>query len=308
MANHVLPAGPFSLDKTGMEQVKQEFHLSVGGVGLRVVSRVPLAMGKSAGAFLSSPSGNEVTINVTALEQILDLIRAKSCGEDILFFYYRDSTYLYAVARPGVDGSVSTAVCTPDFYRVDLYLNLHDFPGLRLTLDFVLQLFPLRRLLFLHQAVVLHSSRVNVGGRAIVFSAPSQTGKSTQAELWQQYAGAEIVSNDRSILRQEPDGFFTYGYPVDGSSPVFDNKRIPLGAVVILSQGKENQVERLPVLPAVHCLTGQTMVMPWGQEGNAVGQFWLELAAGYPVYRLVCRPDEEAVSCLRKRLETDGVI
>ncbi|MCD8383328.1 MAG: hypothetical protein LUC30_10550 [Clostridiales bacterium] len=288
--------------------MEQEFHLSVGGVNIRVVSRLPLTVSDGVAHFLVPYFGNAVTITVKALEKDFDLTCAQTVGQDVHFTYYRDSESLYAVAIPGVDGSVSTAVYTPDFSEATLYINLRAFPDLRLTVDFVLQLFPLRQLLFLHQAVVLHSSRVNVGGKAIVFSAPSQTGKSTQAGLWQQYAGAEIVSNDRSILRQETDGFLTYGYPIDGSSPVFDNKRIPLGAVVMLAQGKENRVERLPVLSAVRCLTGQTVATPWDQTGNDVGQLWLNFAAVYPVYRLTCRPDREAVSCLKNRLERDGVI
>ncbi len=290
-----------------MEQT--EFHLSVGGVNIRMVSELPLTVSDGVEHFLASPYDDTVTITVKALERVFDLSCAQTIGQDVHFTYYRDSSFLYAVAIPGVDGSVSTAVYTTDFSEATLYINLRAFPELRLTVDFVLQLFPLRQLMFLHQAVVLHSSRVNVNGKAIVFSAPSQTGKSTQAGLWQQYAGAEIVSNDRSILRQETDGFFTYGYPIDGDSPIFDSKRIPLGAVVILAQGKENQVERLSVLSAVHCLTGQTMAaMPWDQTGNALGQLWLNLAAVYPVYRLTCRPDREAVFCLRERLERDGVI
>ena len=47
------------------------------------------------------------------------------------------------------------------------------------------------RMLAEHGGVVLHSSYIiTQRGEALLFSAPSGTGKSTQAELWRKFAGA----------------------------------------------------------------------------------------------------------------------
>lgn len=51
-------------------------------------------------------------------------------------------------------------------------------------------LFALERRMLQKDSFILHSAYIRHRGRAILFSAPSGTGKSTQASLWAQYAGA----------------------------------------------------------------------------------------------------------------------
>ena len=55
-------------------------------------------------------------------------------------------------------------------------------------------LFALERRMLQKDSFILHSAYIRHRGRAILFSAPSGTGKSTQASLWAQYAGAEIIT------------------------------------------------------------------------------------------------------------------
>ncbi len=290
-----------------MKQKINEFYLSIGDIKIKVLSELPLIASEGLQHFFV-PSDNAVTIYVKELKENICIDGAMLYGEDLHFSYYKDSQYYYSIAKAGVDGSVSSAVYTSDFKECTLYINENDFPGVIQNVDMVLQLFPFRHLLFIHHGIILHSSRVVVNGKAILFSAPSQTGKSTQANLWEHYAGAEIVSNDRSIIRQKNDDFYTYGYPIDGSDPIYDNSRIPLGTIVILSQGSENHVERLSVLPAIQNVLEQTVNNPWDDNGSVVRDFWLNLVERYPIYHLTCRPDKEAVMCLKERLEKDEVI
>ncbi|MCD7756078.1 MAG: hypothetical protein LUJ09_07120 [Firmicutes bacterium] len=286
--------------------MEHSLQFSFAGVGVRLVSSRPLSVSPGLLRFLAPPCAG-VTISVRPLQEGFPPAGASPCGDDMHFCYYRWGDRFCAVAKPGRDGSVSTAVFTDDFSEATLYTNDVCFPNAVTTADKALALFPLRQILLRYGAVTLHSSRIYTQGRAIVFSAPSQTGKTTQAGLWQRYAGAEIVSNDRSLLRQEDGALYTYGFPIDGSSPVYHNGRIPLGAVVMLAQGAENQVERLRPMEAVRCLMGQTAMLPLSPPGQ-LAQFWLTLTEGYPVYRLTCRPDAQAVACLKDRLNRDGVI
>ena len=49
--------------------------------------------------------------------------------------------------------------------------------------------------------VILHSSFISRQGEGILFTAPSGTGKSTQADLWKRHEeGVTIINGDRSIL------------------------------------------------------------------------------------------------------------
>ncbi len=281
--------------------------LSVGGVVLGLFSDLPLKMLPGTAAFQCNGVPT-VSVRVIPVDE-LPLTAGDVCGDDGIFRYYRDGAYFYELAKPGTDGSVSLAVYPRSFGRVTLYVNEGAFPGVVRTVDKVLQLLPMKQLLAHFGAFLLHSSRISYHGKAILFTAPSQTGKTTQARLWREYSGAEIVGNDRTLLRMVGGEIITSGYPVDGSSPVYSSEELPLGAVVVLRQGPENRIQRLSVASSLRFLMEQTALDAWnGTERGSAQLFWLELAGRCPVYLLSCRPDEGAVQCLKNQLEEDEVI
>ena len=60
-------------------------------------------------------------------------------------------------------------------------------------------------------AMILHSAYMCYEDTAVLFSAPSETGKSTQADLWEKYRGTWTVNGDRSLLIREKDGWYANG-------------------------------------------------------------------------------------------------
>lgn len=86
---------------------------------------------------------------------------------------------------------------------------------------------------------LLHSSYIQVGEEAILFTAPSGTGKSTQAELWRALRGAKIINGDRCAVRIHKGKIFACGIPFAGSSLMCENVTLPLKAIVYLSQSKK---------------------------------------------------------------------
>ena len=99
-------------------------------------------------------------------------------------------------------------------------------------------LFALERRMLQKDSFILHSAYIRHRGRAILFSAPSGTGKSTQASLWAQYAGAEIINGDRALLQKVQDCWMARGWPVCGTSGICQNADARLSAVVLLRQAK----------------------------------------------------------------------
>lgn len=91
-------------------------------------------------------------------------------------------------------------------------------------------------------AFILHASYIVHEGRAILFTAPSETGKSTQAHLWAQERGANIVNEDRVLLRCHHGVWQAHGCWATGTAGVTDNISAPVRAVVLLGQGKSNRV------------------------------------------------------------------
>ena len=160
------------------------------------------------------------------------------------------------------------------------------------------------RQLLLRDACVLHASYVDIGGEAILFTGPSGIGKSTQAELWTRYAGAQVINGDRAVLRKQDGRWHVFGYPACGTSGICINRTLPLKAIVVLSQAAENQVRKLSAAEKVRALVSATELYPWDHEEIDMALTIAQnLAMDVPILKLCCRPDQEAVEVLKNYLE-----
>ncbi|MCD7840256.1 MAG: hypothetical protein LUG46_06510 [Erysipelotrichaceae bacterium] len=239
----------------------------------------------------------------------LPLIKGQVIGNDGMFCFYDDGEYCYEKGIEGTDGAISLVQYTSNFKYCTLYIDEKTFPNVVQSVTKVLQLLPMRQLLTYYKVLMLHSSRIKIKDKAILFTAPSQTGKTTQSKLWCQYEEAQIVSNDRSLIRKLDNTYYTYGYPVDGSEPIYSNERIQLGAIVVLRQGKNNEIERLSIQMALKYLMEQTAYDNWNhEERSKIMQLWLNILEVCPVYMLRCTPDINAIKCLKEQLVEDGVL
>lgn len=153
-------------------------------------------------------------------------------------------------------------------------------------------------------AAILHASYIDAGGEAILFTAPSGTGKSTQAELWRQFGGAEVINGDRAIIRQREGIWHAFGTPCSGSSRICLNRTLPLRAIVVLEQYSENVIERMTYAAKLRALVAATEVYPWlPEEIDMAFGIAQQIVSQVPVIRLRCRPDQGAVECLKRYLE-----
>ena len=150
-------------------------------------------------------------------------------------------------------------------------------------------------LLLRHNRLVLHSSLVSYKGRAILFSGPSGMGKSTQADLWKQTFGAEILNGDRSVIFPTEEGFHAGGSPWCGSSGIYRREHIPIEAIVLLRQGKENKIFPAEPKIAFREIYSQCIVHDWDMHYvDRLCDLIQELVRQVPVYILSCLPDPSA--------------
>ena len=151
----------------------------------------------------------------------------------------------------------------------------------------------------------LHSSLVRrAEGDAILFTAPSGTGKSTQADLWAEHAGADILNGDRSMLRRVDGVWTAFGSPFAGSSSIFRNESASVRALVVLRQAPENTIRRLPLAEAFRLIYSESVLPRWHTDAHQrVISLVTEIVSEVPVYLLACTPDERAVTLLRQTLE-----
>lgn len=154
-----------------------------------------------------------------------------------------------------------------------------------------------------HGRLLLHASFIETERGAVLFTAPSGTGKSTQAELWRQHRGATIINGDRAGIWRGEQGWLAGGVPWSGTSGISLNRILPLRAVVILRQGPENVLETPRASESLKALMEQTTINPWNREMYLrTQQHLIDLIQSVPVYRLRCRPDEGAVEVLAREL------
>lgn len=185
-------------------------------------------------------------------------------------------------------------------FFIDIKANDTDFLK-KIEIEYYLALeYPF---LYYH-AFWLHASLVKWKGNGIVFSAPSGTGKSTQADLWRKYMGAEILNGDRTLLRCHEGQWRGHGSIYAGSSQIYSNASTKVHMVILLEQGEENTLIRLKPAEAFPEIYSGILANPWDEEfTNAVIDEITNLLTSVPVYRFRCRPDQDAVEVVRKELE-----
>lgn len=150
---------------------------------------------------------------------------------------------------------------------------------------------------------VFHSAYIEWQGKAILFTAPSGTGKSTQAELWRKYRGAEVINGDRSAVRVTETGITVSGVPFAGSSQICKNQTLPLAAIAYLAQAPETSIRKLRGAEAFRRIWEGVSVNAWDREDVAlISGAAQTVAQTVPVYYLPCTPDESAVIALERAL------
>lgn len=153
---------------------------------------------------------------------------------------------------------------------------------------------------------VLHSSCIEHDGSAILFSGISGIGKSTQAALWETHKGAAVRNGDRNLIYNKNGIEYACGLPYAGTSGICTNYELPIRAIIMLGQSKENLICRLSEKDAATRLLSQLPVPRWSAEDIARAMdAAFRIAANVPVYELKCLPDSSAVELLQKTLSEE---
>ena len=230
------------------------------------------------------------------------------CGTRGLVRCYRGARYSYAVLPSDAARCGVTVAYSPDFTSIRIFIDAGQFAGALCPVEELALILPMSEMLARFNMQILHASRIRIADKAILFTAPSGTGKTTAARLWEKHAGAHIISNDRVLISGAAKGFQTYGYLLDGEEPVSSTAAAPAGAIVLLRQGPENVLHVPAPFEAAHLLMSQTVADAWDTgQLTCMRMLWLDLIERIPVYALTCRPDEDAVRILQERLRADGV-
>lgn len=145
--------------------------------------------------------------------------------------------------------------------------------------------------------VLFHGSAVALDGNVYLFTAPSGTGKSTHARLWRRGVGKRIVmvNDDKPFLGVKEDGsIWVYGSPWNGKHRLSENVALPLKGICILTQSKENKIQRVSAGDAFCDIYKQTYKKSTDVQFMNETLHVLGSIMEYPIWKLECNISKEA--------------
>lgn len=251
--------------------------------------------------FETSETSADISVACQVGEKLPEF-SGRYCGEQGEFSVFSDGETVFRKRSMGIlEGAVAEYSFTGSA-DCKVYFTNKSFPFMTDERYFWSSI-PLAQLLLPKKAVLMHASYIDTNGSAVLFTAPCGTGKSTQAELWRVHRNAEVINGDKAGIYLKDGEAFAGGLPFCGTSGICHNKNLPLKAIVLLSQGKENCVKRLMGFEALQAIINNLyldLLVPL--EKQMCIDFAIELLNNISVFSLECTPDQRAVEELEKVL------
>lgn len=147
-----------------------------------------------------------------------------------------------------------------------------------------------------HGVLLAHGALVELNGHGVMFVGDSGIGKTTQAILWNQTLGARIINGDKVFLSVSGNRVIAHGSPWNGNSPYRENASVALSGIVLLGQASENTISRLTEDEKLSLYLPRIFLPTWDENliepAMNTASDMLPLV---PVFRMFCRPDQDAV-------------
>ena len=230
-------------------------------------------------------------------------------GNDTILEYYKEENFCFCNTRAEKKGSLTSTSYHENMENMVCTINEKPYLNSPNSVGWIVRSLPMREILLHFNVLFFHAAQVSYQGTGILFSAPSGTGKTTQARLWEKFKGAEVVCNDRTLVRKGMKGYKTYSYPLDGSEPIASTRVNRLGTIILLEQGKRNELKKISMGKKLSMLMEQLVMDCWNPDSRERNMLLLlEMIKEIPVYHFLCTPDAEAVDVLWNQLIKEGVI
>jgi hypothetical protein len=225
-------------------------HLRIGGFTIQLASResgLNLVLNPATARFAVEPSSPDVRIEVVSGDVVDDV------AGDLIFdsggswrlFRHRDGYLFQFFSSLFGPLPYKTVRWNAGFTSGEVWLNRAHFAAgapvdpLEYPLDELLMI----NLLGHGRGLEVHGCGViDRSGEAYLFVGQSGAGKTTMARLWIAEPGAVILSDDRVVLRSEPDGVWMYGTPWHGDEPLASPRHARLTRLFFLRHDTANAI------------------------------------------------------------------
>ncbi len=142
----------------------------------------------------------------------------------------------------------------------------------------------------------IHSSAIKAGENVYSFLAPSGTGKSTHAILWEKYCplATKVINDDQPFYLFKENKVFAYSSPLSGKNNKYVNDFGVVKAFIILRQAKFNEIKKLDKKHAFIYLYKQVFIPKSVKESEITLELIEKAVNTVPVYLLDCDISKQA--------------
>ena len=192
-----------------------------------------------------------------------------------------------------------TLVLPRNAEKTDLYF---DDPHGRFTTPFY---GPTMELLMVHylaagRGIIIHGCGIRRGKKGILFAGESGAGKTTMARIWSRQTDAEILSDDRTIVRKKDGHFWIYGTPWHGEGKFGSPGSVKLDRVFFIKHGEKNSIKSRNNVFSVTQFLNCSFPPLWDAKAmNYSMELFSDLAESVPCRELSFKPDRSVIDFIK---------
>ena len=157
-----------------------------------------------------------------------------------------------------------------------------------------------------YNTLLFHGSALCMDGEAVIFTAPSGTGKSTQARFWRELFGrrVQMINDDKPLIRTEDNKIIVYGSPWNGKHSLSSNISAPLKAILLVTRSDKNRLEPLSRADAFETMIRQGYISENPETRLKILSMERLISETVPFYRMYCNLEREAAQTAWAGIQT----
>lgn len=146
---------------------------------------------------------------------------------------------------------------------------------------------------------IMHGATVVVNNKCLILTGNSGVGKSTLSSLLRSSTNAKSITDDRFIIREYNNNYYSYGNPFDMKNEKCENEYHKIDAIFFLHHGLHNKIEKLDITAAERKILTICLLPHWN-KGSLVNciKTLKSLVKTIPIYDFHFIPDKSAVEHL----------
>lgn len=152
--------------------------------------------------------------------------------------------------------------------------------------------------------ITFHASAISYRNDAILFAAPSGTGKSTQTALWRQVFPNDTayINDDAPVIRRRNGVLHAYGTPWAGTSGINGNIFAPIKAIIVVKRGVDNTLRPVEGEEKLLRLLRTAREQRFPPQRRRQTEMLFDIASEIPMYELCCNISKHAVEAVHRLL------